>query len=133
MRLELPFPPSSNRYWRVFRGRPIVSREARAYKLRVATEAKVKHSLARPLAGPLSVLLAVYRPQRRGDLDNALKVTLDALNGIAWEDDSQIEELHAMRFEDKANPRVVVTVEPIHTAADCDAPDCRLHWLELGP
>jgi len=44
-------------------------------------------------------------------LDNTLKVLLDALNGCAWVDDSQVVELHALRLEDPADPRVEVRVE----------------------
>ena len=29
----------------------------------------------------------------RPDVDNAAKAVLDALNGVAWEDDSQVERL----------------------------------------
>jgi crossover junction endodeoxyribonuclease RusA len=104
--LTLPYPPSANNYWRVFKNRILVSREARAYKARV----KLEHARLKPLAGPLSVSVAVYRPQRRGDLDNVLKVTLDALNGVAFEDDSQVVRLFAQRLEDKARPRIEVIV-----------------------
>lgn len=109
-RIVLPYPISANRYWRAVRGRVLVSAEARAYKARVAwlcMAAKV-----RPLDGPLSVSLAVYRPRHIGDLDNTLKVLLDALRGIAFADDDQVVELHALRLDDKANPRAEVTLGP---------------------
>ena len=57
--------------------------------------------------------VVVYRARRAGDLDNSLKVLLDALNGIAFEDDSQVVEIHARREEDPANPRVEVQIEPL--------------------
>jgi Holliday junction resolvase RusA-like endonuclease len=66
-----------------------------------------------PLVGPVAVFLDVYRPRRRGDLDNILKATLDALNGIAYRDDDQVTEIHAQRYEDKALPRVEVSVVPL--------------------
>lgn len=31
----------------------------------------------------------------RGDLDNYVKTVLDALNGVAWEDDRQVHVIHA--------------------------------------
>lgn len=34
-----------------------------------------------------------YKHQLRGDVDNYAKSILDALNGVAWEDDSQIVEV----------------------------------------
>lgn len=33
--------------------------------------------------------------KRRIDLDNAIKATLDVINGLGWEDDSQIVKLSA--------------------------------------
>lgn len=111
MKLTLSYPPSANDYWRSVRGRVLVSREARAYRERARLEA-LSQRIGRPLEGPVFVSVAVYRPRRIGDLDNRLKVMLDALRGVAYEDDDQVVEIHAMRFEDKANPRVEVEVEP---------------------
>lgn len=34
--LTLPYPVSTNRYWRTFRGRQVVSSEARSYKAAIA-------------------------------------------------------------------------------------------------
>lgn len=109
MRLELPYPPTANTYWRIFRGRAVKSAEARAYQQRARLMALTAG--CRPLDGPVVVTVHVYRPRRRGDLDNVLKVLLDSLNGIAWRDDGQVVELHASRADDAARPRAVVTVE----------------------
>ncbi len=105
----IPYPPSGNTYWRHNRGRTHVSDEARKYRRGVQMRALTQG--LKPLAGPVCVSIALYRPARRGDLDNSLKVLLDALRGVAFQDDSQVEELHARRFEDKYNPRAVVSVE----------------------
>lgn len=114
MMFVLPYPPSANAYWRSVRGRVLVSAEARAYKQKVQLLAKKQrgHVLWDALtAGPVAVTISVYRPRKIGDLDNTLKVLLDALKGVAFEDDSQVVELIATRSDDAANPRVVVTVE----------------------
>lgn len=110
MRLSLPYPPSVNRIWRVFRNRIIKSKEGRSYAATVKTTVALLG--LRPADGPLSVSVTAYRPQRRGDLDNVLKAALDALNGVAWQDDSQVVELHALRLDDKHNPRLEVDVRP---------------------
>lgn len=110
-RFVLPYPPSSNRYWRKFRGIIVLSPEAREYKQRVA--ARFLAEGHKPVTGPVAYTAHVYRPQKSGDLGNRLKVLEDALNGIAWVDDKQVEELHAYRHEDKANPRVEVEVRPL--------------------
>lgn len=54
-----------------------------------------------------------YRARRSGDLDNRMKVLWDALQGVAYDNDSQIVEIHARRYDDKRNPGVYVTVRPV--------------------
>ncbi len=110
MKITLPFPPSSNRYWRFPRGLgyPILSMEAREYKKKAARSAIAQGM--KPIFGPVQVRIFAYRPAKRGDLDNMLKIALDSLKGIAWEDDKQIVFLAAGRFEDNKNPRLEIDV-----------------------
>jgi len=61
----------------------------------------------------VAVTVRLYRPAKRGDIDNSLKVLLDALQGHVYNDDAQIVELHAYRYDDKRDPRVEVDVESI--------------------
>mgnify|MGYP003654774858 CR=1 FL=1 len=35
----------------------------------------------------------------RGDLDNYVKLTLDALNKVAWDDDSQVVRINAVKVD----------------------------------
>ena len=109
--IVLPVPPSANRYWRHYAGRTVVSAGARAYKAGVALVAQ--HAGMRPFAGPVAVYLHVYRARKAGDLDNSAKVLLDALQGVAYNDDAQIVELHLYRHDDKANPRVEVEIRTV--------------------
>jgi Holliday junction resolvase RusA-like endonuclease len=44
------------------------------------------------------------------DLDNQNKLALDALTGNAYEDDSQISELHLYRDYDKQFARIKITL-----------------------
>lgn len=112
MRFSLPYPPSVNDYWHHNRqGRTFLSPAARAFKSVVMLRLRVE-GVRQPVLGPVVVRLWVYRPRRRGDLDNVLKATLDALKGAAFVDDGQVVELHARRLEDKAFPRVEVEVQP---------------------
>jgi crossover junction endodeoxyribonuclease RusA len=110
MKCTLPYPPTANLYWRHARGRTFLSADAKAFKLAVGL--KMRAARAEPIAGPVRLAVSVYRPRKAGDLDNTLKVLCDALNGYAWNDDKQIVEIHARRFDDKDNPRVEVDVEP---------------------
>lgn len=106
--IQLPLPPSANRYWRMFRGRMVVSAEARAYKTEAGWIAKA--SGAEVLTGPVVLSIDVYRERKSGDLDNKIKVILDSLQGQLYLNDSQIVEIHARLFDDKKNPRAIVTV-----------------------
>ncbi|HHK41746.1 MAG TPA: RusA family crossover junction endodeoxyribonuclease, partial [Planctomycetaceae bacterium] len=54
----------------------------------------------------------------RPDLDNLVKSTKDALNGLAWRDDSQVVELSAGKCYASGNelPGVEIAIEIAH---DC--------------
>lgn len=112
MKLTLPVPPSANRYWRTFRGHSVVSAEAKAYKIDAAWMAKAA-GITEPLAGDVALTVRWYRERKSGDLSNRLKILEDALNGIAYNDDSQIVRIVAERYDDKRNPRVEVEVEKV--------------------
>ena len=117
MKLILPYPVSANRYWlsfyaknlkRVFTG---PTKEAKAYKHEVAWLAK---AVGVQLIGEGLVELRVRLVPRTKvcmDLDNALKVTIDALKGIAYKDDAQVWRIHAERSEaDGGAARVEVEI-----------------------
>lgn len=97
--LTLPYPVSCNRYWRHARGMTFRSKEADAYRGAVRLAALG----AEPKSGPVEVVLWLHpRTTRNGeasktrmDIDNCIKVTLDALNGIAYGDDRQVVRLIA--------------------------------------
>lgn len=108
MKLTLPYPPSLNRMYRTVNGRFLISEEGRSYKTLAGWSARAQS--VSPVAYPVELTIRAYRPRRAGDLDNCLKVLLDSLNGICWNDDSQVSTIHAYRFEDKSNPRVEVEI-----------------------
>jgi len=112
----LPEPPSANRWWRKWKNRMVLSEEARGYKAYVLvlvlgnTGLSTKHL---PLfKGNVSVTVAWRRSRKSGDLDKRLGILLDALQGLAYKNDSQIVRLEATRTDDKANAGVTVTVTP---------------------
>lgn len=88
--LALPYPPSANHYWRMWRGRMVISREGRAYRQSVG--AALKSMCIAPMNGPLAVCIELCPPdRRRRDVDNGQKALLDALqHGGAFHDDSQV-------------------------------------------
>ncbi|MBN7275536.1 RusA family crossover junction endodeoxyribonuclease [Ligilactobacillus pobuzihii] len=52
----------------------------------------------------------VHRPTVKPDVDNYIKATLDALNGIIWKDDAQIVTLHAAKYYSD-HPRIEMEIE----------------------
>jgi len=94
--------------YRRARGHLALTPEALAFRHAVRMIAMVQG--VTPVTGPVAVFLDVYRPRRRGDLDNILKATIDALQSLAYHDDQQVTEIHAQRYEDKRAPRVEVSV-----------------------
>ena len=104
--LNLPYPISTNRYWRVFRNRTVLSSEAKAYKAQVAAIAKQSGQTLHH--DDVEILITVQRKANKDgsasrvclDLDNCLKVILDALQGIAYLNDKQIVLIQA-QYADK--------------------------------
>lgn len=111
----LPVPPSSNRYWRRFGTRVVKSEDARAYQRHVeAVTGRVTMFRV-----PVALDIRWYRARRSGDLSNRIKVLEDALQGIAFENDSQVRRLTMELFDtDRAHPRVEVTVTPYPEARE---------------
>lgn len=107
--LTLPECPSANRWWRNVNGRMITSKEARDYKERVALIGS-RHKMP---DGPVRVTIDWYRGKKSGDLDKRVGVLLDALQGVLFDNDSQITELVARRHDDKGNARMIVTAEAL--------------------
>ena len=137
--LTLPYPISANRYWVQFtlgkgkaqRMMQAPSSEAKAYK-RAVEQAAVLNRIGNPIVGRVRIDIQLFpqRPQdwakraakdpvcwddtvRCLDLDNANKVLLDALKGIAIEDDKWVRELHSQRMEPDGEARVVITITPL--------------------
>lgn len=97
----LPYPISTNRYWRNVRGRMIRSKEATAYKQLAGWTAKACG--VRETKNPVEMHIKLHPKTTKAglasktciDLDNALKVAIDALNGIAYVDDKQVVKIIA--------------------------------------
>lgn len=135
--LTLPMPPSSNRYWRTtVRGSFVstyVSAEAKEFKEKVGWLCKAA-GIRAPLTGRVRINVELYparpldwakRVKKLGatwddgvrciDLDNANKVLLDALKGVAIVDDGwPVRSLHCDRMEpDEHGARVVLRIEQL--------------------
>ena len=125
MKLILPYPVSANRYWRTVvaqrrdgpkkpRALTFVSEEAKAYKAECGWRAKAAGCRV-PAQGAVELRITLI-PKNRVcmDLDNALKVTIDALKGIVYADDAQVYRIVAERRDpDPAGARLEVEILPL--------------------
>lgn len=122
------YPPSVNRYWRMFRNRMVRSSTAVEYKEHVAEVSSAVFPESMKGCIMVDVKLHPIRPKdwqkrekkdsmwalgvRRIDLDNALKVALDAMQGIAYDDDRQITDIRIRLRNPIEDGGMTVTVGP---------------------
>lgn len=112
---DIPGKPVPKQRPRHGKGRTFTPKKTKAAEKTVAALAM----LARPRGWPMDKanryhveVVAVYANRRHGDLDNVVKLIQDALNGVAFPDDRQINQLKARRrFDDE--PRTEVTVRVV--------------------
>jgi crossover junction endodeoxyribonuclease RusA len=117
VKLTLPYPVSANRYWRSFvprgykRALVVVSDEAKAYIREVGLEAK-RQGLRKPATGLVSLIVRLIPANRVCmDLDNALKVVIDALKGIAYADDADVFKIVAERADPDGHARLEIEID----------------------
>ena len=119
---ELPFPPSSNTYYRSIRigksCRVLLSKRGREYKEEVKDILSTKHKqFGFPLEGRLFVGIRLHAPNRRKyDIDNRIKPLLDALSvpfGCVYNDDECVDRLLVTRHEIIKGGLAIVTIAKI--------------------
>ena len=104
-------PPSVNHYWLGSGTRRYVSKRAVEFKRALAQVAKA--SGVKPTQNKVSLNIRWGRKDKRHrDIDNILKPILDALNGIAYFDDSQVSELFVKK-EQGAQESLEITIKEI--------------------
>lgn len=133
--LTLPYPISANRYWRPVKLGQHISivptKEAKQFRSSIALICRAQ-GVREPISGRVQIGVKLYphRPldwQKRMrtdgenwddtvmciDLDNANKVLLDSLKGVAIDDDKWVRRIVSERMEPDGEARVIVTIEPI--------------------
>lgn len=104
-----PIPKARPRVWQ---GQAFTPEKTRTYETRVGWAARATGVL--PAAGDVRITLAFLRTgARRADLDNLCKAVIDGLNGIAYDDDKQVTELHASVVYGSDKPGVHIAIGEI--------------------
>tara|TARA_Y100001963_G_scaffold120364_1_gene168241 strand:- start:4 stop:342 length:339 start_codon:yes stop_codon:yes gene_type:complete len=112
MRIDLPWPPSVNRYWRNWRGRTVISAEGRTF--RELVRARLANVDTFGPDARLLVAIDAYPPDRRKrDIDNLTKATLDALEGCVFDNDNQVDHLVVIRRDIRPGGALEVEIDPI--------------------
>ena len=113
--LAIPFPPSVNRLYRTFRGRMIMSKVGRDWYAKALPSVQRQMEAHHTIGRRVRVSIQVYPPDdRRRDLDNLCKTTLDVLTKAGvYADDSHIDDLRLVRFAKEKGGRLVAFVEEI--------------------
>lgn len=102
------YPPRGiNHTYSRGRGGVYVVPEMAAWKLRtqwaLRTEIGDNECVER---GAVELMISIYQPTKRGDIDGRIKAIQDALEGYAYANDAQITRLTVEKFVDRVNPRV---------------------------
>lgn len=88
-----------------------MSNEGRKMKEMYQLQAKTQYRSNSALTGALQVTIKLYfKDHRRRDWDNWHKLSMDALTGIVWNDDSQIKHATVEMFIDKGDPRIELEI-----------------------
>ena len=120
------------------KGRPRFTRQGRSYtpKETVVYESKIRRAFkeagGKRLEGAVRVFVNIYmqipssaskqmredmrvniiRPTKRPDIDNIIKVVLDALNGLAYADDKNVVYVGAAKWYAE-EPSLEITIEEV--------------------
>ena len=115
VRLELPYPPSVNSYWRANGHRRFISKEGVAFTREV--DLIIKMSKVKSFEGKRLAISVVIHPRskRKFDLDNTLKAILDALMKAGmYNDDSQIGYIEIARGEAVKKGKAVINLNEFY-------------------
>ena len=94
---------------RLYAGKRYKTAQGKAYQELVQWECLRQR--VQMVGGKCAVSVRLFVPDaRKRDIDNVLKVLLDALTGYAYRDDNDVIELHVSKRIDRKSPRVEIDV-----------------------
>lgn len=114
--------PQAKQRPRFSRGRTYTPKATKDYERKVAQACALavlagKDAPDWPLDARYSISMDIYFPdKRRRDLDNVEKSICDGLNGVAWNDDCQIDHVVKWRKLDREEPRVEIVIRVLNDA-----------------
>lgn len=110
-------------------GRPYTPKATRDYEMAIRDAFEnAPERPPEPFSGPIAVCIKTYRKlpkstpksvirepdTHKPDIDNVAKIVLDALNGVAWEDDAQVVSLTASKLDrTRSHERLSVSIKEL--------------------
>jgi len=93
--------------------RRYMTKQGKERKEQYRFEAKSQYK-GKPLEGDVHANVVIFfKNARRFDIENAIKIALDSLQGALYHDDKQITELIVKKQIDRKNPRVEISIKCI--------------------
>lgn len=114
--LHLPYPKSVNDYYHSKQGGGrYISAKGKAFKTKVQSD----YADLQPIADNVRVKIIIHPRQNKDgsehkvciDIDNGNKCILDSLNGIVYNDDKQIKDLHIIYAECKIGGGCTIIID----------------------
>lgn len=107
-------PLSTNHIWKTTSARGFQStymtKDGRSMKESYQWQAKAQWHEKMRLGAVLIEISLYFGDKRKRDIDNYHKLSLDALSGIVYKDDSQIQRMVVEKFYDRLNPRIEIVL-----------------------
>lgn len=105
---EIPFPPSVNHYWGVHGKRRYIKKRGLQFREDILN---ICGGLPK-LIGDMGLLMEVYPPDnRRRDLDNLLKATLDAMEKAElYKDDKDFIDIRIVKKKKVESGKVIIKI-----------------------
>ena len=112
--ITMPYPISTNRYYRNLQHITTLSKEGRIFKQIV----RLANLCIKPILDDVVLNITIHPKQKKDggaysqiiDLDNGLKCILDSLIGIVYHDDRQVKGLHVDYGSSKVGGAATVLV-----------------------
>ena len=102
-------PPSVNHSYRAYRGRVVLSKQAREFKELVLNN--IPEDYTKIIGRVKLEVKFMFKDKRKRDIDNYLKVLIDSIKGTLFEDDDQIYELMVVKELGCAHEGVEIMLE----------------------
>ncbi len=112
--ITMPYPISTNRYYRNLQHITTLSKEGRLFKQTV----RLANLRIKPILDDVVLNITIHPKQKKDggaynqiiDLDNGLKCILDSLIGVVYHDDKQVKGLHVDYGSSKVGGAATVLV-----------------------